>query len=321
MTNRSGDERQKTQTSSRIRWQIPIAWIAAWVLSAAFQTLAGASQQDLVFDSPRPLWELAEWLQSHYAIPVTLEEPLWAGVSSDGRPLAFYALTRNIRLVVPADLLPDDPSRFDLALLKQIVALFNREGADPIQFDAVSSEWGLHIVPVALRKESGEIMRISSPLDLAVHVETRRRMASEHFRALCEGLSALAGGEVRPFAPSLDGWFAAGGLVPPKWAAIKLSEKEREPFMFPWGVEKATGRSALIDLLKLSSTTLSWKLLCRDNRGMFGHCTLNLTLLSILERDEQGRPVLNEDGKPRLRFRFHDRLSKVPLKVPPIQIR
>jgi|YNPBryantNP2012_1023418.scaffolds.fasta_scaffold13439_2 hypothetical protein len=298
-----------------------MAWIAALALFTGLPQGMDGWQQDVVFDSPRPLQDLSEELEARYGVPVTLEEPVLRRAYGEGRraggPPPFYSNT--IRLVLPARLLPEHGSGFGLPVLKQILALYNGSGMDPVTFDAVSSEWGLHIVPVALRVDGGQVVEVRSLLDAPVKVEAKRRMASGHFRALCEAVSASSGVEVTPSGRGMDSWFAAGGLVPPKHATILLSEREREPYMFSWGVERGTGREALTDLLKASSTTLGWTLFCRSFETT-GYCVLGLHPLQVWERDEQGRPVLDETGKPRLRYRWHDRLNKVPLKAPPIRI-
>jgi hypothetical protein len=299
-----------------------VAWVAALAFLAGFPQAADRNQQDTVLEKLRPLQELGEALEARYGLPVTLEEPLWRGSGGaqgdDGRRLPFFAL-RRMRFVIPGGLLPENPAGFHLIHLKEILSLYNRDGLDPIQFDAISSEWGLHIVPVAIRTENGETVKVSSLLDLPVHVEQRPRMASEHFRVLCEAIQK-SGGRVVPAAAYLDGWYAAGGLIPPKHAAAVLSEKERERYTFPWGVERTSGRDALISLLRLSATTLTWRLLCRNDMGMGKECYLQLLPMEVQDLDEQGRPVLDEAGKPRLRYRLHDRLNKVPLKAPPIRI-
>lgn len=282
-------------------------------------------QEGFIVDSPRPLWDVVQLLQSRYGVAVTLEEPFWPGKSgaqaAGGQaPESFYLPKASIRFVIPADLLPEERSAFHLSTLNAILALYNREGSDAVKFEAVSSEWGFHILPVAFRMDNGEATVVHSPLDLPIHVANRRRMASEHFEALCEAVGASVGREIRPFAPHMDGWFALGGVVPPKFAASRLSEEDRKSYAFAWGTEKHTGRSALLDLLKLSSTTVSWALYCRGNSGRNGTCFLNLSPLRVMELDEQGRPVLDESGKPRLKVQYLDRLSKVPLKRLPITI-
>ncbi|MGQ9918167.1 MAG: hypothetical protein ACUVS7_12185 [Bryobacteraceae bacterium] len=91
------------------------------------------------------------------------------------------------------------------------------------------------LLQVALRTESGQLVRVPSPLDAPVKVERKRRLASEHFRALCEALSASLGFRITPFGQHMDAWFAAWGRVPPKHATALLSEKELEPYKFVWG--------------------------------------------------------------------------------------
>lgn len=310
------------------------ACFIGFILLAALPEAARAWQQDTggirtwqpgaVIEEPRPMRSLRILLEAKYGAPVTVEEtilpPGAANRAGRSYPVKFYALNRDVRLVVPESLLPKAPATFQLTHLKQILDLYNRDGQDLMRFDAVSSEWGLHIVPVALRMEDGRVVEARSPLDAPVRVERKRRMASHHFKALCEAVRASAGPEIRPFGPGMDSLFAAGGLVPPKHATILLSEQGLEPYMFSWGAEGVTGREALISLLKQSSTTLSWSLLCRDVNGMYDGCTLNLHTLRDPELDAEGRPVLDEAGKPRLRYRLHDRLDKVPLKAPPIKI-
>lgn len=290
------------------------------VVSSVFAAKPATSQQDFVIDSFRPLQELAFLLEETLGVPVTVEEPVWPGNGMGQAPGSFYLLDTRFRFVLPAYFLPEDKTSFNLSTLNGILALYNRDPFDPVKFEALSSEWGYHIVPVAFTVEKSVTIAVLSPLDVPVNVETKRRLASEHFKALCEAIGASAGREIQPFAPHMDGWFAAGGLAPPKHAASLLSEKDREPYTFAWGVKSATGRIALLDLLKSSSTTLTWALYCRDRGGKLGHCVLNMSPLKVRERDEQGRPVLDENGKPRLKVQYLDWLSKVPLKRPPIRI-
>lgn len=238
MTNGPTEPGQRAAISAIAGNPLVAACLAVLILLAGLPAGVLARQQDTVIEGSRPLWPLLDLLVAKYGAPVTLEEPYWRGGAAErgnGLQPDFFALDKEIRLVVPAYLLPEAPVRIQLSHLRQILALYNRDGVDPIQFDAVSSEWGLHIVPLALRTESGEVVRVPSPLDAPVKVERKRRLASEHFRALCEALSASVGFRIAPFGQYMDGWFAAWGRVPPKHATALLSEKELEPYKFVWG--------------------------------------------------------------------------------------
>lgn len=301
-----------------------IACMACLALPAVSRAQTDTGQRDVVIDSPRPLYELVLLLEQRYGVPVTLEEPVWVEkgrTEAGGRqaPDAIYTLKTQMRFVVPADLLPEENSAFQLATLNAILASYNRQGTDPVQFEAVSSEWGFHILPVTFRTDDSDNVAVRSPLDFRVHVESRRRLPSEHFRALCEAITASGGTRIRPWVTWMNSWFAAGGQPTPKFVE-QLDEKQREPYTFAWGVESASGRSALLDLLKLSSTTLGWTMFCRAMNRPSGYCVLGVSPLQIQERDEQGRLVLDEKGKPRLKVQHFDRLSKIPLKRPPITI-
>ncbi len=294
------------------------------MLSAISPAGSAASQKDLVIDAPRPLDELVQLLEQSYGVPVTVEEPVWSGngtgkASGEQVPDAIYTLKGRMRLVVPADLLPEGRSAFNLATLNAILALYNREGFDPVKFEAVSSEWGFHILPVAFTMDNGDTIVIRSPLDFPVHVENKRRLASEHFRALCEAIATAGGRDIWPWGTWMNTWFAAGGLATRRYIE-SLDQEQREPYTFAWGVEDATGRSALLDLLTRSSTTLGWTLFCRAVKSPTSFCVLGVHPLQVRERDEQGRPVLDESGMPRLKYQWYDRLGKVPLQAPPITI-
>ncbi len=298
---------------------------ACMVFVTLLQVQAQTSQQDVVIDSWRPLYEVTLLLEEKYGIPVTLEEPIWTGDPNGVPPheqgrRPVFQLEGGVRFVVPGSLLPEDRTAFSLATLNEILALYNGARIDPIRFEAVSSEWGFHVVPVSYAADDGRVVPVRSALDFPVQVETARRLASEHFSILCKQLEAATGMRILNWVGGrLDGWFAAGGLNPPK-VLPTLDEESREPYKFAWGVARTSARSALLDFLKLSATTLGWTVFCRERPGPGGQCVFGLYPLKVRVTDEQGRPVLDEQGQPRVQYRFRDRLGKIPLKAKPITI-
>lgn len=182
--------------------------ITCLMLSATFAAEAAASQKDVVIDSPRPLDESALLLEQRFGVPVTVEEPVWSEKGARETPAgqapeSIYTLKGRMRLVVAAGLLPEERPAFNLSTLNAILALYNREGFDPVRYEAISSEWGFHTLPVAFTADNRDTVAVRSPLDLRVHVENKRRLASEHFRELCKAI-ATAGGERHLAVAHLD---------------------------------------------------------------------------------------------------------------------
>jgi hypothetical protein len=229
------------------------------------------------------LHEVAQLLNQRYHKTVTYEEPIlvWRGDLVPGRfPEASMGLWQKDRhFVVPTGLDPQHTAVLDLGVLRAVVESYNSQNSDGPLYKATESQFGLHILPLHMRDANGEIVEATSLLDAQVTVASALRMPSEQLQALCDAVTAAGNGALQfTYARiRLDIAFAPNGLLPPRGAAQLLSAKEKEPFSIVWGVSGVTAREALVNLIRLSQTKLTWYLLCQPGaRPQDRFCVLNL---------------------------------------------
>jgi hypothetical protein len=271
-------------------------------------------------NAPRPVMDLALLLEARYRKPVTYEEPVWQW-NGDSDPAGRDDNTRAVKwesFILPEGLTPAESPALDAALVGRALDAYHSQRPDGTEFRVITSRLGLHIVPAKFHDAWGRMVTASSLLDAYVRVPEQRRMASDHLHALCDALTAATGTPVWDGGEKwFDGRYAAGGVLPPKGAAHLLTEKEQEPFSFVWGTTLMTGRDALLSLLDRSSTTYSWKLLCKpDGRPQERFCVLNVVPISVPVVDADGKPVLDANGRPRMQAISYDRLNEPPKTIP-----
>jgi hypothetical protein len=263
-------------------------------------------------------------LEARYVRPVTYEDPVWLwrgeayAVSSDETgPMALWL--KNRLLILPDGLTPAETPMLDAALVDRVLAAYHSQNGGDTRFKVTVSRLGLHIIPTQFRNADGKLSSGGALLDAYIQIPEARRMASDHLQALRDAVTASTGTSLEQSGNDkwLDQFYAAGGLVPPKFAAKVLTEEERKPYSFVWGATVMTARNALISLLDSSATTLSWRLLCQpsakpENRS----CVLNVVPLQVPAVSADGKPLLDTAGKPKMRSVSYDRLREPPQTIP-----
>ena len=248
--------------------------------------------------SPRPLADASDLLQHLYGKVVTYEEPVlvWRGEleSQAGRdPNRKWGLFPKPQgFLVPSDTSLDP--NLASALSKTLDAYHQQTSGT--RFQILTSNWGLHIVPVQAHDENGDLVPTGSVLDSRVTVATEERTPEQHLLALlaaatsATGTSIVTGGQGGP--GGFDRVFRA---APPR---------------FQWGVDGMVARDALIDLLTRSATTFSWRLKCQASARLEDRfCVLNLAMIEVAVTDAQGQPATRV-----LKF---DRCGDCPPPPPP----
>jgi len=263
----------------------------------ALRAQTGAQDQTNEIISPRPLSDLALLLEERYAKPVTFEEPVWAWrgdvvVKGSDENARFAQWLVDRRFELPDGLIPGAATDLNAALLGKILDAYHSQNADGTRFKVLESRLGLHIVPAQYHNASGQLVPVASLLDVRVTVPYEARMASAHLRALCDAVTAAAGTKMQVSAPGLDLFFAANALVPQKFAAQLLPEKDRAIYSFVWGAREMSAREALLSLIDSSATTLRWSLLCQPSAQAANRfCSLNVTPLQVRDTGPDGKPM------------------------------
>jgi len=285
-------------------------------------TLLGAEGQATGQEMPaeifaaRPL-EVLSWtvLYQRYSVVVTYEEPVWQWRgyvyirgNDENAPHAQWLKQR--RFILPEWFTPEQTPKLDAAALGRLLEAYHAQNPDGARFKVLESRLGLHIVPVQAHNAAGELTPAFSLLEARIRVPTGRRMASEHFKALCSAITAVTGTKVQAGDQWLDQAYAANGWVPPRGAAELLPEAEKERYRFEWGVDWMPAREALLRFIDQSATTLQWALMCQPSgRPADRFCVLNLTALVT----KQVQP----DGKTVEKAVYFDRRPE-PKKGPPL---
>jgi len=304
--------------SVRVAIVLPMMQLIA--LTALRGQAADPRWNDLTINAPRPVMDAALLLEERYRAPVTYEDPVWEWRGdvyvvggNDAAPMAWWLKSRL--LILPDGLTPAESPVLNAALVGRVLDAYYNQNPGDARFRVTSSRLGLHIIPTAFHTADGKLAEAPALLDAYIRVPDARRMASDHLIALRTAVTESTGTLVEESGNDkwLDQFYAAGGLVPPKFATKLLTGKQQEPYSFVWGAAPMTARDALLSLLDSSATTLSWRLLCQpsgkpENRS----CVLNVVPLQVPDLSADGKPVLDAAGKPKLRSLSYDRLKEPP---------
>lgn len=266
------------------------------------QTISPSNSKVII--SGRPLSEAAKVLEGIYAKPVTYEDPLWmwdGDIGSSSSAAGVWLHPKDRSLSLPVEFGEQKPPTLDLALVKRILDAYHTQTDGP-RFRIVSSRWGLHIVPSQARNISGQWMSITPLLDSRINISVESRTPYFHFAAICDAVTKSAGIEIKTSAPWLDQKFAPNGMIPPRIRT--LTDEEKKQISFAWGVNEMIARDALISLIELSATTLTWDLRCSAEPSD-RYCRLNLGSIQL--------PVANPYGLKLRRSLTWDRYKERPL--------
>jgi hypothetical protein len=261
--------------------------------------VAEPKSPDIIAKTPRPLANAAVLLQERYGKPVTYEDPILKSnqdVELNERGNGLLPKSRSFSL--PAEARPDQTPQLDALLLNRVLDAYHASNDGP-RFKALSSGWGLHIVPDLVPDQSGQLVKAVSLLDTYITVPEAKRTPSEHFEALCNAVTASnsLGIRLMPFSLWLDQYFSPNGILPPR----DMTQADRDRISFQWGADHVTAREAVIELLEHSSTTLTWKVLCQAGEDFCGFNLLNMRV-----------SVAGPDGQPQKKAVFFDRCKKCP---------
>jgi len=291
--------------TTRRRWGAAACNIAISLLSVfAAAAMLGAQAQTADSDMPaeifaaRPL-EVLSWkvLFQRYGVVVTYEEPVWQWRgyvyirgNDENAPHAQWLKQR--RFILPEWFTPEQTPKLDAAALGRLLEAYHAQNPDGARFKVLESRLGLHIVPVQAHNAAGELAPAFSLLEARIRAPVGRRMASEHFKALCAAITAVTGTKVQAGGQWLDQAYAANGWVPPRGAAELLPEQDKERYRFEWGVDWMPAREALLRFIDQSATTLQWALMCHPSgRPADRFCVLNLTALVTKQVQPDGKTV------------------------------
>jgi hypothetical protein len=269
------------------------------VATAQQQTTGGAS---LLVTSPRPLSDASVRLQETYGKVVTYEEPVlsWRGELEAVPGHKGLMMPATHSFVMPAE---SGPGTDFASALENAIAAYHQQTSGT-RFQVLSSKLGYHIVPIQVHDESRRSVRATSALDQIVTVPTETRTARQHLLALGAAISSTGPTRVTiravPYSP--DGFDRAF---------------RAQPAVFQWGVNSAVARDALIDLLKQSATTFSWRLMCQGSTQPSDRlCALNLGAIEVAVTDSLGKPVTDSLGNPEKRVLWYDRCRDCPPPEP-----
>ncbi len=146
------------------------------------------------------------------------------------------------------------------------------------RFRVLSSELGYHFIPEQVHDEAGHLVPAHSVLDARITVPTETRTPRQHLLAL---LNAVTTANTVKVSPVIAG-------KPTGFDTIFRAT----PAQFPWGADGVVARDALIDLLKRSSTTMIWHLLCQPSaKAEDRACGLNMSMLEVTVTDPHGIPA------------------------------
>jgi hypothetical protein len=222
--------------------------------------------------SPRPLADFADRLQSDCLKIVTYEEPLLV----HGADLQLYqgsSVGPKMRTFDPPTI---TATNLDLSTLRYAIDAYNGQHDLPY-FRVISSNYGLHIVPESRRNEEGKSEPAISLLDSVVTLPTATRTPWETFKAFCQAVAVATGVKVQAHCPVL-------GVSPDQ-----LFTAGEDPIL-SWGVESQNARTALIDLLAHSATSMSWRLNCQPkSQYEDAFCVLSISPIVVTGIDNKGK--------------------------------
>ena len=274
---------------------------AVLIVGPALAQLPISSQE---ITSGRPLSEAAMLLEGRFAKPVTYEDPIWTwGGDASPSPIARGLYPRDLKLSLPAELFTVQKAELNLDLIAKIVDAYHHDTDGP-RFRVLSSRWGFHIVPIQARDSTGRWVSVRALLDTQIYIPVENRTPSMHFVQICNVLTTASGIRVIPGARWLDQAFEPNGIIPPR--TRQLTQQEEQQISFIWGAN-TNAREALISLIELSGTTLTWDVRCNVEPSD-QTCVLNLNPIQI--------PLITPDGKSVTKTIYGDRRKKEPIRLP-----
>jgi hypothetical protein len=205
---------------------------------ALVSLVAVHAQQSIT--SRRPLAEVSTELEGSRGQAVTYEDPVltWGedlDVIQGTSGLGGYPREQSFVLPKAAK------SEKNLGIaLHRILEAYDQQTSGT-RFQVLSSKLGYHIVPLQ-----------GSVLDSPVEVARQERTALEHLAAFAAAVQASTGVKFRFIrnAGKSRGFDQSFALNPASSS-------------FPWGTQPAVARDVLIDLLRRSSQSLSWRISCQ----------------------------------------------------------
>jgi hypothetical protein len=276
------------------------------VLLAVGWQLAGQTPRKI--EAGRPLAEAALRLEAEYAVPVTYEDPLllWRGDMVRANlhpdtPPTYAVAPRSIRFL--DDVEAEQAPALNRGMIERVLNAYQQENPEGPRFRIETSEHAFHIVPDAIRDQSGQETWLRPLLDIVISVPEEKRMAAQHVDAICQALAAASGIRMGRSASNNAGAFLAATYA--KRRGKMDTEADIKELSFVWGASGMTAREALLALFAKSDTTLTWKLRCgaqvTEGKGL---CALEWEPLEIA--------VTGSDGKPERKLLLFDRCVKCP---------
>ena len=193
---------------------------------------------------------------------------------------------------MPDEADPNKTPKLDVELVSKVVDAYHGQTDGP-RFKAISSQWGVHIIPAQVRNADGHFIEARSLLDTPITVPLAKRTAGKHFQEICAAVTTSTGITLKAFGPYFNVSFAPSSL---KFDPINPTTEDVEKMSFDWGATGMTAREAVLSLLEHSSTTLSWKVLCEPTEGF---CVFNIAAVEV--------NFVGSDGKTSWAPLFHDR--------------
>ncbi len=255
------------------------------LLVTSFSQQPKSSPPYVIEPTPRPMSTAADVLQRLYSKVVTYEDAILIS-SDDTEPITYSTgkiglLPKSRGFSMPSEVDIEKSPKLDSHLIGSVLNAYHVQTGGP-RFKVISSDWGLHIIPAQVRSRDGRLVSAISLLDAHITVPFEKRMPSEHFKAICEAITASTGITLKDFMPWLNGYYAATGAEAYRFDA----EEYKRIVSFEWGATNMIAREAVIDFLKHSSSTLSWKILCEPAEGF---CVFNMMPLEVNHPAPDGR--------------------------------
>jgi hypothetical protein len=285
-------EMRLSQVTSWIKNRKAAMSTIATLIFVGFFWRAGTGQTESVV-SVRPLADVAERLQSKYRTIVTYEEPMLA-YHSDLQEYSSGTWGPKMRSFSFAVM---DTGPLDSIF--RIIDVYNGQNGGP-SFKAISSKYGIHIVPAVVKDASGQSVPATSFLDCVISVPIESRDPSGTIEAFRQAVSSVTGVKLQMtcsvIGVSFNEIFTAG----------------EEP-TFTWGVKSTNARTALSDILGHSATSLSWQLNCQPSAQPEDRfCVLNVRPITFTETNGRGL-----SSQKTILFDRCGNCPKLPRGIPP----
>ena len=255
-------------------WDVIRNAVAAIIAVGAVTSPAALAQSGSAqtITSPRPLADAADLLQKEYLKPVTYEDPVWIWpgdlATRDNAQNARWTLfPKNRSFAVPAEANAAQTPALNPALIAAVVQAYEGQNDAPT-FLVTASGLGVHIVPAQVHDAGGQLVAAANALDVQVAIPIAQRTVTQHFQAICDGVSASTGTPLR---------FNAAGVGPFWLDRLFVSGQAAQQLSFSWGASGVTARAALVELMTRSATALSWRLFCQPSTtAQDRFCVLNV---------------------------------------------